>query len=206
MANETIEISALKVNQQQNQKSSTVQEIERLQRNREERRAQQQEAKKQKEQMKSIDPGNPNWQFLTMIRDYQSQIDFRPLKISDQVNDNRICVCVRKRPLNRKEIMKKEIEVITIPNRDHLIVHQPQVKVDLTKYLENQKFRFDYTFDENTSNEMVYKFTAQPLVRTIFEQGFATCFAYGQTGSGKTHTMGGDFTGKTQVSKKFSTP
>ncbi|RCN26453.1 kinesin motor domain protein, partial [Ancylostoma caninum] len=78
---------------------------------------------------------------------------------------NRISVCVRKRPLNKKEISKKEIEVITIPNRDHLIVHQPQVKVDLTKYLDNQKFRFDYTFDENTSNEMVYKFTAQPLVK-----------------------------------------
>uniref|UniRef100_A0A1I7VL89 Kinesin-like protein n=1 Tax=Loa loa TaxID=7209 RepID=A0A1I7VL89_LOALO len=199
-ANETVDINVLKASQQhQNQKSSTVQEIERLQRNREERRAQQQEARRQKEQLKSIDPGNPNWQFLTMIRDYQSQIDFRPLKMSDQVTDHRICVCVRKRPLNRKEIMKKEIEVITIPNRDHLIVHQPQVKVDLTKYLENQKFRFDYTFDENTSNEMVYKFTAQPLVKTIFEQGFATCFAYGQTGSGKTHTMGGDFTGKMQV-------
>ncbi|VDK72294.1 unnamed protein product [Litomosoides sigmodontis] len=197
--NETMDINTLKASQQhQNQKSSTVQEIERLQRNREERRAQQQEARRQKEQLKSIDPGNPNWQFLTMIRDYQSQIDFRPLKMSDQVADHRICVCVRKRPLNRKEIMKKEIEVITIPNRDHLIVHQPQVKVDLTKYLENQKFRFDYTFDENTSNEMVYKFTAQPLVKTIFEQGFATCFAYGQTGSGKTHTMGGDFTGKMQ--------
>ncbi|VBB27498.1 unnamed protein product [Acanthocheilonema viteae] len=197
-ANETVDINALKASQQHQQKSSTVQEIERLQRNREERRAQQQEARRQKEQLKSIDPGNPNWQFLTMIRDYQSQIDFRPLKMSDQVIDHRICVCVRKRPLNRKEIMKKEIEVITIPNRDHLIVHQPQVKVDLTKYLENQKFRFDYTFDENTSNEMVYKFTAQPLVKTIFEQGFATCFAYGQTGSGKTHTMGGDFTGKIQ--------
>lgn len=48
--------------------------------------------------------------------------------------------------------------MITIPNRDHIIVHQPQTKVDLTKYLENQKFRFDYAFDENTSNEMVYKY------------------------------------------------
>lgn len=43
-----------------------------------------------------------------------------------------------------------------------------------------------------------FRFTAQPLIKTIFEQGFATCFAYGQTGSGKTHTMGGDFHGKTQ--------
>ncbi|VDL73995.1 unnamed protein product [Nippostrongylus brasiliensis] len=179
-------------------KSATVANIEKLQKEREERRAQQNHVKKQKEMEKNIDPGNPNYQFLLMIREYQSQIDYRPLKMSDQVMDNRISVCVRKRPLNKKEIGKKEIEVITIPNRDHLIVHQPQVKVDLTKYLDNQKFRFDYTFDENTSNEMVYKFTAQPLVKTIFEQGFATCFAYGQTGSGKTHTMGGDFTGKNQ--------
>lgn len=44
----------------------------------------------------------------------------------------------------------------------------------------------------------LFRFTAQPLVKTIFEQGFATCFAYGQTGSGKTHTMGGDFQGKSQ--------
>lgn len=32
-----------------------------------------------------------------------------------------------------------------------------------------------------------YRFTARPLVETIFERGMATCFAYGQTGSGKTH-------------------
>jgi hypothetical protein len=46
------------------------------------------------------------------------------------------------------------------------------------------------------------RFTAKPLVQTIFEGGMATCFAYGQTGSGKTHTMGGDFQGKTQDCKK----
>lgn len=47
-----------------------------------------------------------------------------------------------------------------------------------------------------------FRYTAQPLVQTIFEGGMATCFAYGQTGSGKTHTMGGDFQGKTQDCKK----
>jgi kinesin family protein 2/24 len=67
-------------------------------------------------------------------------------------------------------------------------LHQPKVRVDLTKYLDNQKFRFDYVFDDFVENEMVYRFTAQPLVKTIFQGGFATCFAYGQTGSGKTHT------------------
>lgn len=46
------------------------------------------------------------------------------------------------------------------------------------------------------------RYTAQPLVKTIFDGGFATCFAYGQTGSGKTHTMGGDFNGKDQDCQK----
>ena len=32
-----------------------------------------------------------------------------------------------------------------------------------------------------------HRFTAQPLVHTVFDRGMATCFAYGQTGSGKTH-------------------
>lgn len=31
------------------------------------------------------------------------------------------------------------------------------------------------------------RFTAKPLVQSIFEGAMATCFAYGQTGSGKTH-------------------
>lgn len=47
-----------------------------------------------------------------------------------------------------------------------------------------------------------FRYTAKPLVQTIFDGGMATCFAYGQTGSGKTHTMGGDFHGKTQDCKK----
>lgn len=83
-----------------------------------------------------------------------------------------------------------------------MVVHEPKAKVDLTKFLENQIFRFDYAFDETCNNEIVYKYTAKPLVQTIFEGGMATCFAYGQTGSGKTHTMGGDFNGKTQDCKK----
>ena len=49
------------------------------------------------------------------------------------------------------------------------------------------EFRFDYSFDETATNEIVYRYTAKPLVDTIFNQGMATCFAYGQTGSGKTH-------------------
>ncbi|KAF3423943.1 hypothetical protein E2986_03399 [Frieseomelitta varia] len=171
-------------------------------RNREERRQRQAELKEEKEALMNLDPGNPNWEFLAMIREYQSSIEFRPLRETDAVEDHQITVCVRKRPLNKKEIARKEVDVISVPSKDQMVVHEPKAKVDLTKYLENQIFRFDYAFDETCNNEIVYKYTAKPLVQTIFEGGMATCFAYGQTGSGKTHTMGGDFNGKTQDCKK----
>ncbi|RMC04259.1 hypothetical protein DUI87_19078 [Hirundo rustica rustica] len=122
--------------------------------------------------------------------------------IKDIIDEHRICVCVRKRPLNKKETLMRDLDVITIPSKDVVMVHEPKQKVDLTRYLENQTFRFDYAFDDMAPNEMVYRFTARPLVETIFERGMATCFAYGQTGSGKTHTMGGDFSGKNQDCSK----
>ncbi|XP_014260916.1 kinesin-like protein KIF2A isoform X2 [Cimex lectularius] len=183
-------------------RSNVVKEVEKLKKNREERRLRQAEKKEEKEAMMNIDPGNPNWQFLAMIKEYQSNVDFRPLKDTDPVENHQITVCVRKRPLNKKELSRKEVDVITVPRKDLIVVHEPKNKVDLTKYLENQQFRFDHAFDDTCSNETVYKFTAKPLVQTIFEGGMATCFAYGQTGSGKTHTMGGTFSGKTQDSNK----
>lgn len=166
--------------------------------NRDERRQRQADEKAYKEALIREEQGNPYWEFAAMINEYKSKLDFLPLRENDLVVEHQITVCVRKRPLNDKEINKKEIDVISVPNKDRIIVHEPKNKVDLTKYLENQHFRFDYVFDETCGNELVYKFTAKPLVKTIFEGGMATCFAYGQTGSGKTHTMGGEFKGKQQ--------
>lgn len=183
-------------------RSNVVKEVEKLKKNREERRQRQAEEKAEKEAFLQLAPGNPHWELLNMILEYRRGLDIKPLNENDAVEDHLITVCVRKRPLNKKEMTKKEVDVITIPSKNQLIVHEPKNKVDLTKYLENQLFRFDYAFDESCSNAMVYKYTAQPLIKTIFEGGFATCFAYGQTGSGKTHTMGGDFHGKNQDCQK----
>ena len=52
----------------------------------------------------------------------------------------------------------KDLDVITIPSKDVVMVHEPKQKVDLTRYLENQTFRFDYTFDDSANNEMVYRY------------------------------------------------
>lgn len=170
-------------------KSNVLKEIERIQQRREERRAAQRAAREQPD----FDPSNPSYEFLMMIREFQDTLDYRPLTTADEIEFHQICVCVRKRPMNKKEISRKEIDVIAIPNKQTVILHEPKTKVDLTKYLENQQFRFDYSFDEAADNELVYRYTARPLVESIFERGMSTCFAYGQTGSGKTHTMGGEF-------------
>ncbi|XP_055063441.1 kinesin-like protein KIF2A isoform X1 [Misgurnus anguillicaudatus] len=188
--------------QQQNarRKSNCVKEVEKLQEKRERRRIQQQELREKRAQ--EVDATTPNYEIMCMIRDFRASLDYRPLTTADLIEDHRICVCVRTRPLNKKEMTVKDLDVITIPSKDVVMVHEPKQKVDLTRYLENQTFRFDYAFDDTSTNEMVYRFTARPLVETIFERGMATCFAYGQTGSGKTHTMGGDFSGKNQDCSK----
>uniref|UniRef100_A0A8D0AEY1 Kinesin-like protein n=1 Tax=Sander lucioperca TaxID=283035 RepID=A0A8D0AEY1_SANLU len=144
----------------------------------------------------------PNQKFYEMIQDFRETLEINPLSTNEHLEPHRICVCVRKRPLNKQENNRKEIDVVSVPGKGTLLVHEPKQKVDLTKYLENQTFHFDYSFNETATNDLVYKFTAKPLVHSIFEGGMATCFAYGQTGSGKTHTMGGDFTGRQQNSAK----
>ncbi|XP_037260145.1 kinesin-like protein KIF2C isoform X1 [Falco biarmicus] len=181
-------------------KSNIVKEMEKMKNKREEKRAQISEIRTKRAQ--EFDSSCPNWEFARMIKEFRATLDCQPISITDPIEEHRICVCVRKRPLNKQELLKKECDVITVPSKCVLLVHEPKQKVDLTKYLDTQAFRFDFSFDESSSNEMVYRFTARPLVETIFEGGKATCFAYGQTGSGKTHTMGGDFSGKAQNASK----
>ncbi|XP_050162878.1 kinesin-like protein KIF2C [Myiozetetes cayanensis] len=181
-------------------RSNIVKEMEKMKSKREEKRAQISEIRIKRAQ--EFDSNCPNWEFARMIKEFRATLNCQPISLDDPIEEHRICVCVRKRPLNRQELQKKECDVVTVPSKCVLMVHEPKQKVDLTKYLDTQTFRFDFSFDETSSNEMVYRFTARPLVETIFEGGKATCFAYGQTGSGKTHTMGGDFSGKIQNASK----
>ena len=103
--------------------------------------------------------------------------------------NDRIRVCVRKRPMSRAEVEKGEKDVINIPGRRSVIINEPKVKVDMTRYIEEHHYLFNEVFPENVSNLNVYRRTAAPLVDYFFNGGNATCFTYGQTGSGKTYTM-----------------
>lgn len=66
----------------------------------------------------------------------------------------------------------KDLDVITIPSKDVVMVHEPKQKVDLTRYLENQTFRFDYAFDDTAPNEMVYRY----VYMLSFSESFFSCF------------------------------
>ncbi|KAJ3122235.1 Kinesin-like protein kif24 [Nowakowskiella sp. JEL0407] len=102
---------------------------------------------------------------------------------------DKIRVCVRKRPLNKKELKKNESDVAMVGGRRTITILEHKMKVDLTKFVEQHVFNFDEVIDCEATNEEVYERTAKPLVSHIFSGGRSTCFAYGQTGSGKTHTM-----------------
>ncbi|EPB87520.1 hypothetical protein HMPREF1544_05714 [Mucor circinelloides 1006PhL] len=103
--------------------------------------------------------------------------------------NQRIRVCVRKRPLNKKEISNQEIDIAPLRGSRTIELNAPKTRIDLTRYTETHTFTFDDTFDGSSSNTQIYARTAQPLVDYIFKGGKATCFAHGQTGSGKTYTM-----------------
>ncbi|OZJ06006.1 hypothetical protein BZG36_01097 [Bifiguratus adelaidae] len=124
--------------------------------------------------------------------------------------NQKIRVCVRKRPLSKKELERNEKDIAPAVGTRSLVINEPKAKVDLTRYIEQHSFTFDEVFDSDATNEevgilpfsmlafqttelingdQIYKRTALPLVKYIFGGGKATCFAYGQTGSGKTYTM-----------------
>ncbi|XP_059780559.1 kinesin-like protein KIF24 isoform X2 [Balaenoptera ricei] len=101
----------------------------------------------------------------------------------------KIRVCVRKRPLGMREVRRGEINIITVEDKETLLVHEKKEAVDLTQYILQHVFYFDEVFDEACTNQDVYMKTTHPLIQHIFNGGNATCFAYGQTGAGKTYTM-----------------
>mmetsp|Transcript_59095 Transcript_59095/g.93582 ORF Transcript_59095/g.93582 Transcript_59095/m.93582 type:complete len:693 (+) Transcript_59095:51-2129(+) len=103
---------------------------------------------------------------------------------------SRLSVVVRKRPMNKREAQTAQQDVVMC-RESAVVVREPKLKVDLTKYVEEHNFLFDQAFDENVTNESLYKSCVQPVIDAVFHKAKCTCFAYGQTGSGKTFTMMG---------------
>jgi kinesin family protein 2/24 len=107
------------------------------------------------------------------------------------MENSKIRVTVRKRPLTSKETKRNDYDTVDCLSADTLCVKETKVKVDLTKFIEQHTFTFDQVYAEATTNEEIYQDAVQPLVQAAFDKTKVTCFAYGQTGSGKTFTMMG---------------
>jgi len=169
-------------NSNKGKKGNCLTGIEEIQRRREERRQKMGDKKAEKRRSDSKQGGvgrNVDVDFLRMIRGYRSTIDGQSQPHKNP-GENRICIAVRKRPINRKEASREELDSVTCFN-PIVAVHDCKLKVDgITKYLNNTDFEMDHTFDENSTTEEVYLYTAQPLVEFVFRRGRATCFAYGQ--------------------------
>lgn len=127
--------------------------------------------------------------FETMISTQKYQV--HRLAEHQPSNMMKLCVCVRKRPIFKKELADGDNDCLSVANPEVKIFYQ-KLKVDgITKYLEENHFKFDNTFNENESTKELYDCSIFPVVDEIFNNGFLTVFAYGQTGSGKTFTMQG---------------
>lgn len=165
-------------------RDSCLEQIQLLQRNRAERRKSMEEkrAERAKEEKRLHDSGMPgDVDFQRMIGSFRTEHGLEPHPHIPP-GDLKICICVRKRPINEKERKRKDYDAVTCFN-PVVMVHDCRLRVDgITKYLENTDFAFDHTFGEEETTEKLYRYTAAPLVPFMFQQGRATCFAYGQTG------------------------
>lgn len=66
----------------------------------------------------------------------------------------KIKVTIRKRPLSKKEDAKGEKDIITVEDRI-ITIAEDREKLDLTKYVEMHKYKFDRVYDENVTTEQV---------------------------------------------------
>ena len=176
--------------QQKSTKIKSVQDdIDNLKKRREERKA---------KEYRKMALNNHESAGRYMDKDYEKMIRIKRGDIYSSepdphtsIDNSKIFVIVRKRPLSKKEISNGEIDCISCLN-PKVVVHECKIKIDgITKYLEDHEFYYDNAFNENESTEEIYGYTIEPMINLVLKKGIVTCFAYGQTGSGKTFTMKG---------------
>ncbi|EGB06133.1 hypothetical protein AURANDRAFT_54329, partial [Aureococcus anophagefferens] len=93
-------------------------------------------------------------------------------------------VALRCRPLSKKELSEKDINVFSKEGNIAKLVDP-----------ENDKpveFAFDHVYDDSSKQSEVFQDVGVPVVQSAFDGFNSTVFAYGQTGSGKSWSMTGD--------------
>eukprot|EP01065_Artemidia_motanka_P052130 TRINITY_DN9337_c0_g2_i1.p1 TRINITY_DN9337_c0_g2~~TRINITY_DN9337_c0_g2_i1.p1 ORF type:complete len:725 (+),score=256.61 TRINITY_DN9337_c0_g2_i1:42-2177(+) len=168
--------------------SRCVGEVAALAKAREERRARQAQQRQQREEAVAASGGDESAAvFRRMVDEYRRRLGRRHA-LPPPATGGDLVVSVRKRPMNQREVRHGMVDCATCTTGAELVFHEPKLRFDLTRSLDNHKFCFDRVFDAGATNDEVYDSILGPHLRRGL-QGALTVFAYGQTGSGKTYTM-----------------
>ena len=168
-------------------KPSINDDVDKLKQRREERKIRKEEKKRQIEE-ESNSKCDVEYEKLIMKKKIGFQTKFFPHRL---IENEKIFVIVRKRPIFPKEASNGEIDCLSSLNPS-LYIHECKKKIDgITKYIEDHEFVFDNVFGDHEKTDQVFQYSIEPVVPLIYDRGIVTCFAYGQTGSGKTFTMKG---------------
>ncbi|KAL7208002.1 hypothetical protein ACSBR1_029873 [Camellia fascicularis] len=95
----------------------------------------------------------------------------------------KICVAVRVRPPVIEETSNGTFWKV---EDNRISLHK-----SLGTPISGVSYAFDYVFDQDCTNERVYKLLTKDIIHAAVEGFNGTAFAYGQTSSGKTFTMNG---------------
>ena len=173
-------------------KGKSMNEIEKIKQQRESRRAEISKMRKEKQQREIENEAMGKLgdvEFEKMIEEEKYNVHM--LADHQSADDMKLCVCVRKRPIFKKELSSGENDCLSVANPE-IKVFESKFKVDgITKYIEKHNFTFDNTFNENEDTKDVYDYSVKGAIEELFNTRMVTLIAYGQTGSGKTFTMQG---------------
>ena len=86
---------------------------------------------------------------------------------------------------------RQTLQLLEYYNLEQLTQEELATYIDDPHNFARHEFTFDHVYDDESSQEEIYKNTARLSVCSALEGYNATIFAYGQTGTGKTYTMEG---------------
>ena len=91
-----------------------------------------------------------------------------------------IRVCVRKRPIHKRELDAFEFDVVS-SSGNKVIVHDARMHIDMKRqFINHHEFEFDKVFGDSADNEKVYQESVRSLVDIAIDGGFGTALVYGQ--------------------------
>ena len=138
----------------------------------------------------------------------------RPMFMDSPLQEDRIRVCLRLRPVNKLETSRRSTSCVKVQsttksassnsnNASYAAIAASASSnssssssvgntIEVTSPLEGKfSFTFDKIFHEDASQQLVYQHSASSLSSDLLEGFNCALITYGQTGSGKTHTMMG---------------